>query len=140
MENLGVGVGLVVIGFWMFIAAAVAAGTWDSIRKREAQHETLRRIIESGQPMDHALMNKLLGSDERPDRGLKIAGLILLFIAPGLALFGWVISMLNSEALLPILGAAGLVGFVSIGLLVAGKYAERSYLEQNASARNQPKV
>ena len=50
MEGISVSEGLAALGFWTFIAAIIVAGIWDGIRKREAQHETLRRMIESGQP------------------------------------------------------------------------------------------
>ena len=56
MENVGVGVGigagLAALAFWGFIAAVVVAYYWDSIRKRDAQHETVRRALESGQQLD----------------------------------------------------------------------------------------
>ncbi len=138
MEDMGLGAGLGAIGLWGFIAAIVVAGIWDGIRKREAQHETLRRMIESGQPIDQALMDKLLGGDKRLDRDLKVAGLIVLFVAPGLALLGWFISLLSPEALFPMLGVSALVGCVSIGLLVASTVIGRSYREDDASAPNQP--
>ena len=43
MEGISVSEGLAALGFWTFIAAIIVAGIWDGIRKREAQHETLRR-------------------------------------------------------------------------------------------------
>ena len=52
-EGLGLGAGLGAIGFWLFIAAVVVAGIWFYVRKREAEHETLRRMIdESGRNID----------------------------------------------------------------------------------------
>ncbi len=83
--------GLAAFGFWMFIAAATVGGIWDGIRKRDAEHETLRRIIESGKQPDQQLMDKLLGYNKAPERDLKVAGLIVLFVAPGLAVMGWLI-------------------------------------------------
>jgi hypothetical protein len=101
---------------------------------REAQHETVRRIIESGQPVDQALMDKVLGGDKVVHRDLKIGGLIVLCTAPGLAALGWFISFVAEEALLPLLGVATLVAFVGVGLLVASRAAERSYRENDPSA------
>lgn len=127
----GIGEGLAALAFWGFIAAVVVAGVWYSIRERQAQHETLRRIIDSGKPLDPALVEQVLGGDRRLDRSLKIAGLIVIFAAPGLAIMAWFIGQLSAAALMPLLGAAGMVAFVGIGLLVAAKSAERSYREND---------
>lgn len=127
-------VGLGAIGFWLFIAAVVIGGMWYSIREKELKQETIRRIIESGQPVDPVLMDKLLGGEKRLDRELMVAGLIVLFVAPGLALLGWFVSLLSPPWLLPMLGVAVLVAFVGIGLIVAAKIAERTYGEDNASS------
>ena len=143
MEDIGVGAGLGALGFWAFIGAIVVAGIWDSIRKREAQHETLRRIIESGQPMDEEFMDKLLslssgGDSKQVDRDLKVGGLITVFVAPGLALMGWVLSIAveQEELLLVLTGVAGLVGCVGIGLLVASYVVARWYTEDDGRKSN----
>jgi hypothetical protein len=125
----GIGEGLAALAFWGFIAAVVVAGVWYGIRERQAQHETLRRIIDSGKPVNPALVEQILGGGRRTDRGLKIAGLIVVFVAPGLAVLAWFVGQLSAPWLMPLLGAAALVGFVGIGLLVAARFAERSYRE-----------
>ena len=103
MQELGIGAGLGALGLWLFIAAVVVAGIWDSIRKREAQHETLRRVIESGQPVDQELIDRLLGGEKRIDRDLKVSGLIMLGVAPGLVALGAFIGLLDGAAFFPIL-------------------------------------
>lgn len=118
--------GLAAFGFWMFVAAAAVAGIWDGVRKREAEHETLRRIIESGKTPDQQLVDKLLGDNKAPDRELKVAGLIVTFVAPGLAAMAWLIGMQKPHALMPLLGASILVGFVGVGLLVAANFMKKS--------------
>jgi hypothetical protein len=130
MENITSGAGLAALGFWIFIAAAVAASYWDTIRKRESQHETLRRVIESGQTIDDELIDKLLsltGGSQDLARDLKIGGVIMMFIAPGLALMGWVLAVaLDQPELVKILlGVAGLVAFIAVGLLAAAAIAKR---------------
>ncbi len=115
--------GLAAFGFWLFIGAATVAGIWDGIRKREAQHETLRRMIEAGKQPDQQFVDKLLGTDKDTSRDLTIGGLITLFVAPGLALMGFLI---HQEAFMPLLGVASLVAFIGLGLLVAAQFTKRS--------------
>ena len=131
MESVGIGAGLAAIGFWLFVAVAVVSGVWDGIKKREVTHETLRRLIESGNA-DEAVVDKILGSEKRIDRDLKVGGLITLSAAPGLAILGYFLSLLEAKALMPLLGVAFLTGCVGIGLLVAAKFAEREYREEAA--------
>ena len=122
--------GLGAFGFWMFLAAVVVAGIWFDARKRESQQETLRRAVESGQRLDPAIIDKLVavgGGESRIDRDLKVAGLIVIFVAPGLALLGWFLAILQEELLEVMIGVSLLVGFVGIGLLVAAKVSERWY-------------
>jgi cbb3-type cytochrome oxidase subunit 1 len=128
--------GLAALGFWLYVAAAAVGGIWDGVRKRDAEHETLRRIIESGKTPDQQLINKLLGTNKAPERDLKVAGLIVLFVAPGLAAMGWFIGLRTSSAFMPIFGAAVLVGFVGIGLLVAAQYMARARREEDQGNNN----
>jgi hypothetical protein len=118
--------GLAAFGFWMFIAAASVAGIWDGVRKREAEHETLRRMIEAGKQPDTETIDKLLGHKKQPARDLKVAGLITAFVAPGLAVLGFVLSFVNEDAFLPLIGVALLVGFVATGLLVSSRFLEKA--------------
>ena len=130
MQSFSLGAGLAALAFWGFIAAVVVAGIWYDIRKREAQHETVRRLVESGQPIDAALMDKLLalgsGERERLDRTFKITGMILLPAAVGLAVFGLILGTQYPQSQLPLLGASALVGCIGIGFLAAASVARIS--------------
>ena len=129
----GLGQGLTSLAFWGFVAAVVVAGIWYSIRERQAQYETLSKIIDSGQPIDEAVVDRILGGGKRTEVGLKIAGLIVIFVAPGLAVLAWFIAQLSEPWLMPLLGAAALVGFVGLGLLVAARYVAGTNREEDAS-------
>ncbi|MGI9203496.1 MAG: DUF6249 domain-containing protein [Woeseiaceae bacterium] len=123
------------LGFWLFLAAVVVGGIWFDARKRESDQETLRRLVESGQQIDAAVIDKILaasGGRARIDRDLKVSGLIVLFVAPGLAILGWFLGKLEEKLFGVMLGVALLVFFVGIGLLVAGKISERWYHEDQA--------
>jgi membrane protein implicated in regulation of membrane protease activity len=140
MDAMSTGAGLGALGFWLFIAAIIAVGVWSSIRKRESQHETIRRAIESGQDIDPELADKLLtltgtGSKEL-DRDLKVSGWIVLFLAPGMVLLGYGLSMVE-EGIFPILlGVSGLMVFLSIGMFVAAYVVKRWYSSDVDSAGN----
>ena len=131
MLEVGLGAGLAALAFWGFVAAVVVAWMWDGIRKRDAQHETVRRIIESGQPVDEALMKQLsLVSDSentRHDRDFIITAMWVLPVAPGLAVMAFILSSMTPDVLAPLLGAAALVACLGIGFLVAGKISARWY-------------
>jgi len=138
MQGFTLGAGLAALAFWGFIAAVVVSGVWFDIRKREAQHETVRRIIESGKPIDDELMDKLLslgsGKAERLDRGFKITGFIMIPASVGLALFGLIMGTQFPDVELPLLGAAVLVGCIGLGFLVLAQIVRRWYMEDKETS------
>ena len=135
----GVGTGLAALAFWGFVAALVLAGVWDGAKKREAQHETLRRMLESGKQVDEALMAKLMGGEvKRPDRDLRIAAIIVFSVAGGLAVLAVALSRTDVNAVMPLLGAAGLVACVAAGLMVASAYVRRTRTEDEARQPHRP--
>ncbi len=120
--------GLAALGFWMFIAAVIVSGIWSDIRKRESQQETLRRIVESGQKIDAALIDKMVGSvkgESHADRDLKVAGTITMSVAPGLFLLGYFLSDSDSEGLRVFIGISLLVGIIGLGIYIAGMMSSR---------------
>ena len=133
MQDFTLGAGLAALAFWGFIASVVVAGIWYDIRKREAQHETVRRLVESGQPLNQEIMDKLLlqsgGNDFRPDRDFKLVALIMLPAAVGLAILGLVLGLKNPDATLALLGVSALVACVGLGFLAASRMAAGWYAE-----------
>jgi len=138
MQSFTIGAGLAALAFWGFIAAVVVAGIWYDLRKRESKQETIRRLFESGQPIDPDLLDRLLasgtGGSDRLDRGFKLTALILLPIAVGLALFGLILGTQVPEARIPLLGAAVLAAFVGVAFAGAAVVARRWY-EQDGRSR-----
>lgn len=132
----GLGAGLAALAFWGFIAAVVVGGIWYAVREKEAQHETLRRMIDSGKDLDEEAISRVFKENSRPDRDLKIGGIITVFAAPGLAVLGWFLADVSSEAYNALLGVAGLVAFVGVGLLIAARVAEKAYADDGAPRRN----
>ena len=140
MQGFSLGGGLAALAFWGFLASIIVAGIWYDIRKREAQQETVRRLLESGQPIDDALMDKLFslggGRRERLDRDFKLVGLIMLPTAVGLALLGLVLGLQDIGAKLPQLGVAALVACIGFGFLAASRMAARWYAEDADTRAN----
>ena len=138
MADLGLGVGLAALAFWGFVAATVFAGVWNGIRKRDAQHETVRRLVESGQPIDQELMEKLSlvgdGGNTRHDQDLYVTALWLLPVSVGLALFALILGSQVPDARAPMLGASALTACLGVGWLVAAKVAARWYVVDADSA------
>jgi hypothetical protein len=124
MEALGGG--LASLAFWGFLAAVVVGGIWYAVREKEAQHETVRRIVESGRPIDEKVVESIFRDNDKTPQDLRVGGIITLSVAPGLAMLGWFLSFISDAALMPLLGVAVLVGSVGAGLLLAARVADRS--------------
>ncbi|MBD3647471.1 MAG: hypothetical protein HUJ31_08490, partial [Pseudomonadales bacterium] len=105
MNDMGLGAGLAALAFWGFIAAVVVGGMWYDIRKRQAQQETVRRLFESGRPVDEELIDKLLGQGKssRMDLDFRVTALWILPIAVGLAVFSLIMGYQSREVLFPLL-------------------------------------
>ena len=140
MENFGLGAGLAALAFWGFIATVAVAGIWDGVRKREAQHETLRRLAQSDHKIDKELLEKLFmlnsGGEKRYDREFQLTALWILPVSVGMALLGLIMGQQYPEVLTPILGTAALLACLGVGFWVASKIAERWYKEEKNSARD----
>ncbi|MDJ0904938.1 MAG: hypothetical protein QNI96_02860 [Woeseiaceae bacterium] len=129
----GFGFGLAAFAFWGFIASCVIGGIWYAIREKETQHETLRRIIESGRDVDAAVIDRIMSDGGKSEDDLKVGGYITLSVAPGLALLGYVLKVAtdNDQVFIILLGVGGLVLFIATGLLVAAKVVERGKASSN---------
>lgn len=134
-----VGAGIASLAFWGFMAAAVIVGVWDKAKKRETQHETLRRMIASGSSVDEGMMAKLMGGEpQRPDRDLGIGAIIVFAVSIGLVVLAAALNGVAPQSFMPILGAAGLCACIAGGLKVASGYVRRTRLEDEAQRRRGP--
>ena len=138
MQEWGLGAGLAAAAFWVFIAAISVAGVWENIRKREAKHETVRRLVESGQKVDSDLMDKLIGltdnKSERPDRVFFITGLWILPVAVGLVPLSFFLGSSSPEAKMVLQGVAALLAILGLGFILASKIIGRWYTSDSSAA------
>ena len=125
MKMEGFGFGLAALAFWGFIAAVSVAGIWDGVRKRDAKHETLRRLMDKESNLDPATVEKLIetvdGGGKSTVKDLKVGGYITLAVAPGLAIMAHFLGKLSEEAGIVVTGASLLTGCVALGMLIAAK-------------------
>jgi hypothetical protein len=139
VENIGLGAGLASLAFWGFLAIAVIAGIWEKIRKRDAQHETVRRMIESGQPLNQDILDKLIsassGGKRHLDRDMKLAALYILPVAVGMAVFGLILGSYYPHALAPLLGVAALLGCIGGGFWIASTIVARWSVDDDSSMK-----
>jgi amino acid transporter len=129
----GLGGGLAALAFWGFIASCVVGGIWYAIREKQAQHETLRQIIASGKDVDAEVIDRIMSDGGKSKTDLRIGGYITMSAAPGLALLGYVLEVAsdNDQIFTIMVGVAGLVFFVAIGMLFAARVVERGNAESD---------
>ena len=128
VDSVGIGAGLVALSFWLFVAAVSVAGIWDGVKKREAEHETLRRILESNRDLDPDTLDRLMslvGGNAKPERDFKIAAMWILPISPGVAAMGYFISLIAEEAFYPLMGVAAIMLIMGLGFWISGNIAAR---------------
>ena len=131
MDQVEPVIGLASVAFWGFVAACVIASYWNTIKKREAQHETLRRAIETGKEIDAALIDKLLqlsdGRDGRADRDLRLTAYWILPVSPAIAAFGLILGYLEKDVIYPLLGVSALLLVLGLGYLAASFFVSKWY-------------
>jgi len=124
---------LVGVVFWVAIFGIVAVEVWGRRSAERERQQTLRSAIERGQQLDPAMLEKILAGQTRSrgsPYGLLIAGVIVRFAGAGLALLGVVVGADDADAFKGMVGSAGLIGMVGLGLCVA--YALKRRLERQA--------
>ena len=101
---------------------------WENIRKRDAQHETLRRLIESGQPIDPEVADRLLSAtsgNKDLSKDLRVASYIMFALVPGLLALGGILALLNPQVFTALAAVSALVGCLGAGMLVVAKVLEK---------------
>lgn len=121
--------------FWIGIFSWLSLIAWTRYLKDLERQKTLRAFAERGQPLDPQTLEKLMPKSsieaqnaESPDsvaRGLMIGGIVMAFVAVGLAIGAQIIGQIEEEALLAMSGAAAIVGFAGLGLLTSSYVMRR---------------
>ena len=122
---MGNGAYLVGVAFWVFVGAVAIAGIIADHKKRRLGVDLLRAMIDKGQPLDPALVEKVMSqqaADQRTDpMDLKLGGIIVTAAGIGLLPLAFFIGKIAPIAVYPILGSGVITIFVGVGLLVGAK-------------------
>jgi len=115
----------VAIAFWVFLGACAIAGIIADYKKRQAALEPIRAAVERGQPIDAAVVERLM-QPEIQGRGLqavhlRIAGIITVATGVGVALLAFFIAQVAPRGLYPIFGGGVVAVCIGVGLLLAAR-------------------
>jgi hypothetical protein len=132
---------MVGVAFWVFVGAVAIAGLIADHQKRRLNVDLLRAIIEKGQPLDPALVAKLLSQDARDERtdplDLKLGGIITTASGVGIFAMSYFVSRLVPVALYPMMAGGVVAVCVGIGLIIGAKAIadarERERSDQSAA-------
>jgi hypothetical protein len=123
----------VAIAFWIFVTIAAVAGIVADYKKRRVALEPLRAAIERGQPLDPALIERLMAPEREAGISpmpLKVGGIITASAGIGVVILAFLLSQIAPEALYPVLGGGIVTICVGVGLIVAARAVEKQRAAQ----------
>ncbi|MBO9557996.1 MAG: hypothetical protein J7515_05345 [Caulobacter sp.] len=113
---------LIPLAPFLMVAAIVIVPAWLRQRERREMQATVRAAIEKGQPLPPELV-EALSKDVRPrvvssaHRDMRI-GVILLFVAGGVALTGVALGQINDNAMFGTLSGAAIPGMIGLAFII----------------------
>ena len=126
------------IALFAFLAIAAVAGIVADYKKRQIVLEPLRAAIERGQPLDPAVVERLMASEPREKDTLnplhlKVGGIITIAAGIGVAILSYLLGLVDASAFYPILGVGLAAVCVGVGLMIAAGVVERHAHGSNKS-------
>ncbi|MFZ1904557.1 MAG: DUF6249 domain-containing protein [Steroidobacteraceae bacterium] len=119
----------VAIAVFVFCAIATVAGVVGDYKKRQAAMGPLRAAVERGQPIDPAVIERLMAPEPRSGinpLSLRVAGIVVIASGIGVAILSVFLSQLAGTGVLyPVMGVGVVCICVGLGLMVAARTVER---------------
>jgi hypothetical protein len=133
---------IVGVAVFVFLTISAVAGMISAYKKRRLEMETLRAVVERGQPLDPALIERLLGKEkyeyeqQSPPEplGFRIGGIVTTATGIGIALLAYFLFVVAPFAFYPVVGLGILVVCIGISLLICASVVER---DRKSRARDQ---
>lgn len=118
----------VAIAFWVFLGVCAVAGIVADYKKRQAAIEPVRAALERGQPIEPAIVERLMAPETR-GRGpnplhLRVSGIITVAAGIGIVILSILLAQLTPSAFYPVLGGGAVALCVGAGLIVAARAVE----------------
>ena len=122
--------------FWLFIAAAAVAGSWEKARRNAEKHETMRRIIEKTGTIDETKLKELFngrgvdwdgGAPGDGYRALRVVGTIIMGFGAAVALAFLVMGqfdVVSRVALVKGVSVSLAVALVGLGFFFSSRFAQ----------------
>jgi class 3 adenylate cyclase len=138
IEGLAKPGGICISGSVYELVRNQVAASFEDIGEQEVKHVSalvrVYRVALESQPTKTQQNSRSVASGEtgkRLDEDLRLSGILMLFLAPGMVLLGLFVG-----AFLPMLGVSALIGCIGAGLLVASNAIGRRYREDDSSPPN----
>ncbi len=123
-----------VVAFWAVVATLIVMGALNARRGYELKHETIRLMLDKGQPLDEKVFREVLAppkwvSPRQPTPGtgytvMRVIGTMALFAALGVALLIFLIGHTLDKQVVETVGVGVglLIGLLGVGLHVACRF------------------
>lgn len=114
------------LAFWGFVTLVGLSIVWTSHLNRRDVERTIRHAIERGLPLDaQAIRQFKSGSPAQTAPYFIVAGVMLMSIALGLAVFAIIIAPEEPDTLLPLIGIAAFIAFPGLATTLSGFWLRR---------------
>ena len=133
MYSIPLGSAIAVAAALLSVAGVFIAFILASQKKHQARLDLLRYAVERGATLDVELIDKIAWADaartnagpQRPGRGSRVAGILIVAYGAGFALFACFIGAVDKSALIPMLGVAALFICLGVGFLIVSRMLRR---------------
>jgi predicted membrane metal-binding protein len=118
------------IFFFLAVFGIVAMTMWRRLHVERERQQTIRLAIEKGQPLDPALVEKMMSPPATKVSNPFTWPVAILSSGVGLAVFGLFMRQIEEDAFWPLLGSGSMIAIIGAGLFL------NAYLHAQITGRN----